>query len=215
MYTFQQTKNIIRYHLGFQHRSYPLQRINGKKFCFIHINKNAGTSISNAIGLHHRMHFTVKDAINASSLSLYNSCFRFTVVRNPYDRIMSMYKYAYKMNEVNIKSNNIGFEEWILKTFRYKEKKYFFSDKILGTQTNYLTDFEGNINLELLMRFENIQEDFKLLKGALNLKKDLPHYNPSIKKDLSHYFYNHEILNTINEIFNDDFVNFNYKKINL
>lgn len=209
---FQKLKNIIKYQLHLEHRSFPLQRINGHRFCFIHINKNAGTSISKAVGLYHRMHFTVRDAIDNSSEQLYHSCFKFTVVRNPYTRIISMYNYAFKMNEAHIKRDNLSFEDWVLKTFKEKNEQYFFSKKILGTQTNYLINYHNKIDLDLIIKFEDLKGGYQILKEKLSLKEDLPNLNKTEKEPLSNKIKNDKILEIINNYFKEDFENFNYKK---
>lgn len=68
-----------------------------KKPLFIHIPKAGGSSIQNIIKKYNKdltgcLHKNVTDY----SKEYRNSCFVFTFVRNPYDRLLSAHKYLKK-----------------------------------------------------------------------------------------------------------------------
>ena len=67
-------------------------------FIFIHINKTAGTSIGNAIGLPIKHHRTAREVIAAIGKDKWNTAYKFTLVRNPWDEVVSHYEYRRKRN---------------------------------------------------------------------------------------------------------------------
>jgi len=67
---------------------YPIIRVNNKKFLFIHINKNAGTSIIKAFGKK-KFHLTTRELIDLLGEKSFDDAIKFTEVRNPFDRVIS------------------------------------------------------------------------------------------------------------------------------
>ena len=68
------------------------------KFIFIHVPKNAGTSIHKSVGLDKSIHVTLKQYIKLLGKEQYESMFSFAFVRNPFSRFISLYNYA-RMDE--------------------------------------------------------------------------------------------------------------------
>jgi len=144
------------------------------RFCFVHIEKNAGTSIRDALSeslkvkhFKSRSYFgpmrgkggvTVKEYIDFLGEEEYANHFSFAIVRNPYERMVSWYKY-----------DNFGFdnfEDWI----------YHFFSNIKGKQTDYLKDYSENIAVDFIGRIENLQSDFNIITkrigvGSITLKR--------------------------------------------
>lgn len=61
---------------------------------FIHIPKNAGTSISNAIKKKSITHITASQVLKSDKKEQFLKSFSFCVVRNPFERFLSLYNYA-------------------------------------------------------------------------------------------------------------------------
>ena len=65
-----------------------------KKLLFIHIPKNAGTSVTKAFAMQHEGHYPVSFYKNQMAEDLWQEYTKFCIVRNPWDRVVSCYEYA-------------------------------------------------------------------------------------------------------------------------
>jgi len=108
---------------------------------------------------------------------LFNQYFKFSFVRNPYARAVSLYKY-------------MGFDSWCkFERFTSKElPKLFHSEKrfFVAPQYEYLFPEESSIEADCLVDFvgyfEEIDKDFSLVLNFLHLNQGkLPHINASGK----------------------------------
>lgn len=227
------------------------------KVIFIHIPKNAGQSIESVfiellglkwetraplllrpndkleIGPPRLAHLKAKEYVKYNYISeeLFNEYFKFTYVRNPWDRMISIYKY-YRYNQ------RCGFKYYVMNIFRKKiwNEKHWF----VGPQSDFVYDENGNKLVDFIGRFENIQNDFYKICDYLSLTHlEIPHRNSSgkirpklsfsskmiffnylaslakIKKIPSHKkyqdYYDVETREYVSEIYNSDIENFGYK----
>lgn len=76
---------------------------------------------------------------------------------------------------------------------------------IQDTQTKYLSEEGGGILVPLLLRFENIEQEFKEQFGV-----QLPHKNKAGRHRKWEYYYDQELKDIIANKYKDDFRNFNY-----
>ena len=173
------------------------------KAIFIHIPKNAGTSIetlfsNRSFQIQPHKHDDIHQ-IKYKFLELYKIYRKFTIIRNPYDKMISWYFYL-KRN-LNENHNIIDFNEWI----KDPSKFWHADDPIdyLRPQHEWIDD-----TVEII-KFENINEE---LNDFFGKEIDLPITNNS---NHDHYleYYNQESLDTIYERYKEDFEKFNYKKI--
>ena len=173
------------------------------KTIFIHIPKTAGTSISsyfNERQIRLRVQPGKHDTINHIKQrfsNLYDSYSNFTVVRNPYDRMVSWYSFL----KGNSSKEVVSFNEWIKdhsKLWHIDDPKYF-----AGPQYVWINETVS------ILKYENLKED---LNNFFNKKIDLPIINKSKRKDYLSY-YNEESLDIVYNKHREDFKRFNYKKI--
>ncbi len=130
------------------------QGINGP-YIFIHINKTAGTSIGNAIGLPVKHHQTAREIIASIGREKWTTAYKFTLVRNPWDKVVSHYEYRLKRNKTEIATRNISFSEWVKKTYGPdKDPFYYNNPKAFQPQVEWLKDDEGKITIDFIGRFE-------------------------------------------------------------
>lgn len=145
---------------------------NKKKFIFIHIPKSAGTSIRSALGEleEGRRHLPWWVYYN-SSYRKYNEYFKFSFVRNPYERAESAYKYLFSggnnredLDVSKVIQNYSSFYDFVKFGLHEGEMKNhpFFWD-----QKDYLFDWRGRLKVDYLGRFESLQHDFDIICDCL------------------------------------------------
>ena len=173
------------------------------KCIFIHIPKNAGTSIEEYFGngsvrIQPSKHADIYE-IKARFKNSYNKYRKFTIIRNPYDKMESWYFYLKRNLGENY--NIIEFNDWI----KDPSKFWHANDPIsfLKPQCDWIDS-----TVEII-KFENLKDD---LNNFFNKKINLPITN---KSNHSHYldYYNSDSLNIIYNRYEKDFNKFNYKKL--
>lgn len=80
----------------------------------------------------------------------------FTVVRNPFTQVVSTYSYRKKIGTI---ANELSLDEYVRQ--RCCEDIHCFD------QTEFLVDFTGEVAVERILRYENLEEDYARL--ALDL----------------------------------------------
>ncbi len=208
-----------------------------KKFIFIHNPKTGGSSITSSfnkygyllsrfpdrvqnysrlvldeswqLGLF-RKHIPAFDLKTKVPPNVWNSYFKFGFVRNPYDRIISLFNY------VRQTPDHLEFQEFI----RHKDINGYL-DQIMKVdlttepwhcQSYYLTDKEGNILVDYVGKFENLNSDFEKINSILHLTDpQLKHLNKSQReRDISKVL-DKESIQKVNHIYRRDFENFRYE----
>ena len=184
-------------------------------FIFIHINKCGGTTIDTVLGGGFRGHAKIRSYI--SRRRAFSHYFKFAFVRNPWDRMVSFYHYQLQnrwrsfptlKSRARSGKDDISFDEFI---------KTWMSKKNRGTSLNthscysWLTDFEGNLAVDFVGRFENFQQDFDFVCDKINFpRQPLLHEN---KSNHDHYteYYNEETIQIVAERFAEDVEHFGYE----
>lgn len=190
----------------------PLRKGPKGNFIFIHINKTAGSSIKTAIGLTKKNHLTVKEIIDTHGVGqiVFKNTYKFAVVRNPWDRALSQYKYRVKTNQCNMKDEPIPFKDWVKKTYgKEKDSFYYSNPKMFLPQVDWLKDYNGEIRINKILRFENLNEEFSAVLKDIGIEKQLPHYNKTKRVDYREY-YNEETKLIIEDWFKEDIEQFGY-----
>ena len=205
----------------------------GRKCIFIHIIKTAGTSIKKSLGkekkqIKHAGHDYAKDVKQKVSGSTWKDYFKFSFVRNPWDKMVSQWWYNGhpKVRGRNIYTSKVKtFREYIL----YFAEGGEITSKIHDPRcTPWLVDDSGKILVDFVGRFENLEEDFNFVCQQLTpLKHEegkpwppkLPHLNQAKhKKGTSGWtykpyqdYYDDETKEIIAREFKDDINLFGYK----
>ena len=207
---------------------------NKSNIFFIHIPKNAGSAINKhfrdkyniLVGRHfflknRNKYKKIKKKYGISAYHIPPSYFEkdnnpydnkvlFCVVRNPYDRMVSEFKFYnkfYKKNNNPSKENLNKFIKKIPKLIQGKKIKY---DGHLLPQYKYLENI--NIKSENILKFENLDEDFNNFCSNNNLPiHKLSKSNRTISK-LSVEDLDQESKDIIYKIYEKDFKDFGYLK---
>jgi len=199
----------------------PYQDINDYyNMIFIHIPKNAGISIEEALFEKKVGHKTIRQ-FQAHDAKRFEKYWKFTIVRNPYDRLVSAFHFLKKggLHEIDKAwaDSNIGhidtFKEFVFllkdKSFEYNITKW----QHFRQQSFYLKNFKNEIDIDYIAKFENLSEEFDYIKNQLSLKDQiLQHKNKSSRNHWSEYYDDKEMLEIVYRIYEEDFSNFGYKR---
>ena len=185
------------------------------KTIFVHIPKNAGTSIEtffkkDTYTFDERM-FNRHDTIKEIRWKLecndkfkkskeYNKWKKFAIVRNPYDRMVSWY-FFYNIKNLTRHADNTSFYSWVKNPTKFnlfEETKY-----LLKPQYTWIDD------TVTILKYENLNEE---LNNFFNKEIELPIINKTNHKQYLEY-YNQESLDVVYEKYKKDFKKFNYKKL--
>ena len=191
-------------------KPYPLRHGRNGTFIFIHINKTAGTSLGNAIGLPIKHHQTAREVIARIGRDKWDKAYKFTLVRNPWDKVVSHYEYRRKRNKTALASNEIPFREWVRITYGPdKDPFYYNNPKAFQPQVEWLKDDDGKITIDFIGKFESINEDFRQIRNAIGIDAELPHLNASKRSGYRHY-YDDESREIVSKWFQEDIEFFDY-----
>lgn len=189
----------------------PLRHGPNGPFIFIHINKTAGTSIGKAIGLPIKDHLMATEVIARIGIDKWNEAYKFTVVRNPWDKVVSHYEYRRKKNKTQIASRNIPFSDWVKMTYgENKDTFYYNNPRSFQPQLDWLKDDEGNLAMDYVIKFETINQGFDHVKHVIGLDTSLPHLNASNRASY-HSYYDDDTRDIVAKWFRADIDEFGYR----
>ena len=192
-----------------------------KKCIFIHIPKTAGTSIEqflkdngkNSIDYHgvrdgRSMHHYTAIDFKRELPWHFNDYYKFSIVRNPYDRLLSEY-YWTPIPNVGYKSGKTKAE--FLNYVSHIVKNNLFFQNIYNDHfiPQFMFVYDKKLLVDHIFKFENMNLIVDFLKKKLEIENDLPILNKSkIKKE----YWNNKQKERIYKIYKNDFILFNYSK---
>ena len=183
------------------------------KFIFVHIPKTGGTSIESLFIRNAHIkdvtgkHNMVSD-IGSEFLKKY---FTFTFVRNPWDRMVSYYKFRIK--RWNMFNHGESFKEWIrfLCSDEVQKIKAYHFNLAIKNQHEFLVSESNEISVDFIGRFENLQEDFNIICDKIGIaRRELPHKNKTKHKHYTEY-YDDETREIVAEKYAKDIEYLNYE----
>ena len=199
-----------------------------RRFIFIHIYKNAGSSVTRALSPYvtNRWHYLANrilrklnilpksdkhafpqcikatELIEAIGKDEFDSYFSFAIVRNPWDWQVSLYKFMLKDTthpQHEMVKNFRNFDEYI--KWRCAEEVRFQKDFIYSADGKLLVDFVG--------RYERLDEDFATICSRIGVSASLPKLNVSNTEPYRN-FYNEETKDLVRRTFDTDITLFGY-----
>ena len=187
------------------------------KSLFVHIPKAAGISIGMSMyGMKTGDHRKVKDYQFSFSCSDYSKMYKFTFVRNPFDRLYSAYNFL-KQGGRN-KYDKLFYEKHISKFSNFEDFvcNWVSEENVKKgvhfiPQIDFLTDFNGDININYIGRFESINEDYEKIRVELGIGKKLKSLNITDKNEKNYREkYTEEMKNIVERVYACDLKEFNY-----
>ncbi len=195
------------------------------KFIFIHIYKNAGTSIARALLPYtssipylpvlrnklrviykfpepYKGHVQAPELIKELGEERFNSFYSFAFVRNPWDWQVSLYCFMLKTKthrHHKIVSELNSFDEYV--EWRCREDVRYQKDFIYSQEGKLLVNFVG--------RYEKLNEDFDKVCSVIGVNTHLSELNVSNKKPYQEY-YTKKSIELVREVFQPDIELFGY-----
>ena len=209
-------KQMHRIHL----KGSLLNAFYNKKVIFVHIPKTAGISVAKAIfgdvSLEgHRSIMFYKNLFNED----FSEYFTFSVVRNPWDRLYSAFKFLEK-GGINIHDRN-AYEQYLEEYKDFEDfvtnglnKEMIYEIMHFIPQSEFICSKDGKIDVNYIARFENLKDDISELSEKVNdiLKSNykLDHHNKTDKKDYKD-IYTIQMIEKVHQIYQKDIDIFEYK----
>ena len=187
---------------------------------FIHIPKNSGTSVRTILHENYNYpnifegHFTVQQSVARARLNKYKYKDIFTVVRNPYSRLVSIYFFLKKkMSEhVHILRNEDLTLPFKILTFNQFVKFFLLEVDMRFLWMNYYMFFPQNSWIDKFKNKVIVFKQEEKEKIEKYLKYKLPHENVNTIKLKYSSLYNDELKKIVYTFFEEDFENFKYSK---
>lgn len=137
--------------------------------------------------------------------SIWNNSFKFSVVRNPYSKVVSAWKFLDDLKEKELKdvlASPPKLESW---------RNYHHFTR---TITSMLL-VENKLCTDYVIKYENLNEDFKYILEVLGVNNmQLPNVNKTYGKNKNEnkHILDKDVKTQIQNLYHDDFVNFGYEK---
>jgi len=130
---------------------------------------------------------------------IFNSYFKFCAVRNPYDKMVSLY---HMLKSRYPEQYNISFDDFVRKNDCYNFARYTLEN--------------CKSCIDFYIRFEFLQEDLEKVCKQLNIEYDLsklPEFKSDYRKDNDDYkqYYNEELKKIVYDRHKEEFELFGYK----
>lgn len=229
---------LSRAHISFQdkRRARCGAKANNKNLnaIFVWIPKSAGTSLWDQVASASAQKLTRLDAITVSNpncgictfghISLaklvesgyldanyFESAWKFSVVRNPFDRAVSLFEYLRGRGNLPPTTTFSIFCHYLSE--RAYEPIGLYNHvhlSQLNPQVSWLRDANGNLFPDFIGRYENLEQDARVIFSKLGIAfQNLPHLNSSARKPLSEYYGARE-LDIVRDVYSEDFNAFDY-----
>ena len=206
--------NKLRYKISdFRGRGEYSFFANKYKTIFIHIPKTGGSSISDALFSQSSRHVPWFEYYKYNEMK-FNQFFKFAIVRNPWDRLVSSFFYLKNggMNKMD--------SDWALENL---SKYYNFEDFVKGwvnkkninswvhfkPQKYWICNENNKIMIDYLGRLETISKDFLFISNKLDNARSLMKINSSSRGKYQNY-YNYQTKEIVEKVYSDDIKLFGY-----
>jgi len=192
-----------------------------KELKFIHITKNAGSSIEEIglkykllWGMYHHEYGSWHEYFSNKPIELKTKYDWFMIVRNPYDRILSEFycnHKGFRVNNMGYAESKQGFNDYLLFRIRTRELR----GDHYAEQYKYLYNHTDTIIH--VLKYENIRNEFDNLMIQYNLPCRLNMKTNSAPN--KHIFtisdFSDELIELINTVYDKDFELFGYTKMSV
>jgi hypothetical protein len=207
-------------------------------FLYVHIAKTGGTSVRAALqGLRwrdpwfypmficsrlshltgHRIgskfprHSRIVAAKEMLPAELFDNLFKFAVVRNPWDLQVSSYHHI-RRERPHLIEHIKDFDHFIRWKLDPERPYQYHVDTSIQSQLDYLIDLNGNILVDFIGRYENLQQDFQHICKTLDAGHlRLPHKRKAGDRRDYRSYYSDELATLVGDWFKRDIEALDYR----
>jgi hypothetical protein len=145
-----------------------------------------------------RNHMGIKEIIKHLGKKKAEEYFKFCVIRNPYDKMVSFYHHR-----MRVLDKTLTFDEWC----KYRQTHCL---------NNYRLKLDDEYKIDFYIRYEHLEDDIKKVCEKLNIDfnpNNLPKYKNNIrpKKPYQKYYNNERTKNIVYMKHQKEFEKYNYK----
>lgn len=128
----------------------------------------------------------------------WRSYYKFAIVRNPYDRFVSVCAFLNREN-IDFSADPVP---WMLSAL---DRPRFRERMLVRPQVGMLIDGAGNLAIDFIGRFEQLPAAVDNIAHHIGVRSlELPHRNRSPRKDTAHYL-TPALIESLNDLYADDF----------
>ncbi|SDM24968.1 Sulfotransferase family protein [Catalinimonas alkaloidigena] len=157
-------------------------------------------------------HRTAQEMQQVLGRALWDEIFKFTLVRNPWDRMVSLYAYRRKKGTI---PPDLSFRDLVL---QFNSPRYMLAHALHARhsyyypQVDFLQDAQGKMMVDFVGRYENREEDLKVIAERLGCP-GLGRLLLQSAKPTKHYatFYDEETREIIRRVYAQDIALFGYE----
>lgn len=169
------------------------------KYVFVHINKTGGSSIRKMLGetdWKSSPHNIANDYLNILGEYKFKSYFKFSFVRNPWDRVVSTYHFNIQISKRKLLKGST-FERFVAKypmEYPANQLDYISSIQWKWDRKNNIYIYkpdEVNLLVDFIGRYENLENDVNYIKNKFKIDNEFPHLNKTEHKHYSQYYNNY------------------------
>lgn len=146
---------------------------------------------------------------------IFTQCFKFSIVRNPWARLVTRYFFTHVDNEPSdeVKArkgttrrfHDLDFDTWIR---RYADNR----KNRQNSQLRKLVDRDGNLLVDYVGRLENFQESFDHICDRIGIpRSQIPHVNGTCKKGHYSQYYTPETRALVEQACSEDIAYFEFE----
>lgn len=126
------------------------------RYSFIHINKCGGTSVERFLGLP-KHHDTAARRIARIGRGRWDRNYTFALIRHPYAKAVSHYRYRVKTNQTGLRDDGIELNAWIHRAYGAKDPRYYNRPLMFAPCFRWLS-VDGKIVVDDVVKLEEIDE---------------------------------------------------------
>ena len=173
------------------------------KCVFIHIPKTGGTSVEESLKFlippsgRHMFAKVAKGILKEE----WNTYYKWTIVRNTFDRLVSLYFFCKKLESEN--AHNENFNYWLEKILNKGHCRDLPISQLEWLET------DGKIEIDFVGKFESLDCDFKKVVNLFKVEAKLLHLNATCHSHYSNY-YNRKLINVVYKFLGPEIEYFNY-----
>jgi hypothetical protein len=175
------------------------------KCIFVEVPKTGSTSIRSIIGNPPKPHLNIWQIANQMERHKFLSYYKFGFVRNPWDRAVSLYE---RKEGLQLKGK-MTFEEFVA------WMKYSSATCIHPVphryQLDWFVDPHGNVIVDFIGKFENLDSDWAAISKRLGINAKLPNHNANPREKHYTEYYSEASRKLIAERFAVDIEYFGYE----